>query len=475
MGKDVKVGAGGGRTRRGVTAAIAAVIVAAAFVPLAAGHGRDHGHHNHHGHHGSSRGDGKFLFYASDGMRQDQIAKYADQGLLPGFRDMLRHGAYASKNGLLTQAPPNTGAGWFTLATGAWPGVHGSTNNTFHINGGAFANATAAFGATNILQAETLAQSAERGGKKVAQIEWAGGRSGAIDGPTLDFRNFFSVRGVTTNFTSPADIPANITAFGVQYDQTSPAPATGWSNVPQSFSPAKEMHMNVKDTLSGTDRYGLNAYIYDSKNDRKTRYDRVLFSRTESGSDAVANLREGELADVKVKIQQPPTATNPAPGPFDGKTGAFLVKVERLASDLSQVRLFHTSVTRAIATWPNWTGEPGFTGSFEDFVAERFPSSQAGDFAVLEAGIVSEETYIDQQQYWETALPPADQVRARQVQAGRRAGRLPGHRRDPAPVPRARHQEAPERRQQPVLRRRRGQRHAGPPRQAARGVHPRGV
>ena len=84
----------------------------------------------------------------------------------------------------------------------------------------------------------------------------------------------------------------------------------------------------------------------------------------------------------------------------------MLVKVERLAQDLSEVRLFHTSVTRAIATWPNWTGEPGFTGSFEDFVAERFPSSQAGDFAVLEAGIVSEETYVEQGQYWETAYHP---------------------------------------------------------------------
>ena len=84
----------------------------------------------------------------------------------------------------------------------------------------------------------------------------------------------------------------------------------------------------------------------------------------------------------------------------------MLVKVERLASDLSQVRLFHTSVTRAIAIWPTWPGEPGFTGTFEDFVAERFPSSQAGDFAVLEAGIVSEETYIEQQQYWEKSYHP---------------------------------------------------------------------
>lgn len=382
-------------------AALAAVLAIAAFVPIVGAQAtRGHGGWGHHSH---SSDNGKLLFYASDGMRQDQVAKYADQGGVPGFRDMLRHGAFASHNGLLTQAPPNTGAGWFTLTTGAWPSVHGSMNNTFHINGTNFANSTAAFGAVNVLQAETLAQAAERGGKKVAQIEWAGGRSGSINGPTLDFRNFRSVRGVVTNYTSPSDIPANITAFGVQYDKADPVAASGWTNVPasQDNAPAMEMHMAVKDTLSGTDKYGLNAYIYDSKRDNKKRYDRVLFSRTkDGGADKVANLREGELGDVKVKIQDTPT------GGLDGKTGAMLVKVERLAPDLSQVRLFHTSVTRAIATWPNWPGEPGFTGSFEDFVAERFPSSQAGDFAVLESGIVSEETYVQQQQYWETSYHP---------------------------------------------------------------------
>ena len=89
-----------------------------------------------------------------------------------------------------------------------------------------------------------------------------------------------------------------------------------------------------------------------------------------------------------------------------GKTAAMLVKVERLSKDLSQVRLFHTSVTRAIASWPTWPGEPGFTGDFEDYVAATFPSSQAGDFAVLESGIVSEETYSQQGLYWEKSYHP---------------------------------------------------------------------
>src|SRR3954469_16454587 len=115
-------------------------------------------HKGGHGHHGDD--SSKLLFFASDGMRQDAVERYADDGVTPGFRDMLKHGAYASDHGLLTQAPPNTGAGWFTLSTGAWPGVAGSTNNTFHINGSTFANSQSAFpsNGTSTLQAETLAQ-----------------------------------------------------------------------------------------------------------------------------------------------------------------------------------------------------------------------------------------------------------------------------------------------------------------------------
>src|SRR3954454_24036608 len=355
-------------------------------------------HKGGHGHHGDD--SSKLLFYASDGMRQDAIERYADKGVTPGFREMLKHGAYASDHGLLTQAPPNTGAGWFTLTTGAWPGVHGSTNNTFHINGSTFANSQAAFPASgqSILQAETLAQATERGGKRVAQIEWAGGRSGGINGPTVDYRNFFSGRGVVTNYVGPDDNLPFATSLGVQFDQAQPAEATGWTNVPTSYSPAKEMRLRVLDF--GTDKYGLNAYIYDSKNDRKTRYDRVLFSRTKSGADKVADLAQGDpFADVKVKL------TGTSGGAYDGKTGAFLVKVERLDPDLSHVRLMHTSVTRAFASWPGFS-EPGFTGTFEDFVAERFPSSQAGDFAVLESGVVSEDTYVEQGDYWSKLYHP---------------------------------------------------------------------
>ena len=348
----------------------------------------------------------KNVFFASDGMRQDAVQRYAAEGALPTMREMMQHGTIATDSGLRTQAPPNTGAGWFTLATGTWPGVHGSTNNTFAKNGATFASARVSSFDSGVLQAETIAQSAERSGKKVAQVEWAGGRNAAINGPTVDFRRSQSGRGVATNYVVPADNATFIAAFGLQFDHPAgfagqapfagadPVPATGWTNVPASFSPAKEMRMRVLDGT--TDKYGLNAYVFDSTDDGATNYDRVLFASGKDGGAAVATLRQGEWADVKVKV---------VGGTLDGKTAGMLVKVERLSGDLAQVRLFHTSVARANATWAGWS-EPGFTGDFEEYVAQKFPSSTAADFAILEAGIVSEDTYVEQGLYFEKSNRP---------------------------------------------------------------------
>ncbi len=352
----------------------------------------------------------KAVFFASDGMRQDLVERYAAQGQMPAIRSLLRSGVHARGEGLLTQAPTNTGAGWYTLATGAWPGVHGSTNNTFHRNGDPFANRTAAFD-PGVLQAETIAQSAERGGLKVAQVEWAGGRNATISGPTIDFQRFLSGRGVTTNFIGgPGDVlfddAAFISSFGLQFDNpdgyagqapfagAEPQPATGWTDVPRSYSPPQEMRMRVLD--SGLDKYGLDAYVYDSRDDGRTGYNRVLFSPTKDGDDAVADLRPGEWGDVKVTVSG---------GSSAGLTAGMLVRVEELSGDLSRVRLFHTSVSRANASWPGWEGDRGYT-DFEEFLAAEFPTSTAADFAVLEAGVVSEETYADQGLYWSTGHLP---------------------------------------------------------------------
>src|SRR4029078_6586617 len=86
--------------------------------------------------------------------------------------------------------------------------------------------------------------------------------------------------------------------------------------------------------------------------------------------------------------------------------GCCVWRAQQLPAHLSQVRLFHTSVSRAIATWPTWPGETGFTGDFAEYLAQTSPPSTAADFAVLESGGVSEETYVQQGLYWQTGHIP---------------------------------------------------------------------
>ena len=234
------------------------------------------------------------LLFVADGMRQDVVARYAgEKKAIPTLARLLKDGASATDSGMRTQAPPNTGAGWFTIATGAWPGVHGSTNNTFHVNGQQFTNSTSALGTPNVLQAESIAQSADARARRSRRSSTREGAPAGIDGPTVDFRTFHSGRGVVTNYIAPTDDPAFTAAFGLQFDHpagfsnqpsfpaAAPAPATGWTSVPNSFSPAMETHMRVLD--GSNDRYGLNAYIYDSTNDGTTNYDRVCSRARRAG------------------------------------------------------------------------------------------------------------------------------------------------------------------------------------------------
>lgn len=172
------------------------------------------------------------IFFASDGMRPDLMSRYAQQGSMPTYADLMNRGV-TGQNGLQQAFPPNTGVGWYTLATGTWPSEHGSTNNTFHRNGEANFNNSTSFAASGILQADTIQQATERANKTMVSVEWAGSRGlvPALQGPVVDFRTFFSNRGVLLNYDLPGQ-PAGANAFGVSYQRTTLEPAAGWTNVP---------------------------------------------------------------------------------------------------------------------------------------------------------------------------------------------------------------------------------------------------
>lgn len=338
------------------------------------------------------------IFFAADGMRQDLMERYASEGSMPTYADMIANGV-TGENGLVQGFPPNTGVGWYTLATGNYPGEAGSTNNTFFRSGDAnFNNSTSAF-SSGVLQADTIAEAAERAGKKVASIEWSGGSRTmtALKGPVVDYRSFSSNRGLWTNWDVPGQ-PAGANAFGVQYQHYDLADASGWTNVPASFSSAKQGTFDLGSYTAGTpavpvianDQYDF--YVYDSTNDTTTNYDHVLIvpnANAKDGSLSVANLMKGQWADVKVVL------ANPA-----GKTGGFYVKAQMFEPDLSKFAIFFSSVARSVATCTGC----GYVGDFADDLNRLFPSSTGADYAIFESGLVDSDTYIEQGLMWSNAI-----------------------------------------------------------------------
>src|SRR5215208_4058687 len=230
----------------------------------------------------------KVILYSADGMRPDLMETYAAAGSMPTYKELLDKGARGD-NGMVQGFPPNTGLGWHTMATGTWPAEHGSINNTFHRVGESnFNNRTSPLGTSGILQADTIAQQMERRGRKVASIEWVGARDyvPALQGPVIDFRTFFSNRGILLNYDLPGQ-PALANTFGVSYQRVDLGDATGFSNAPTSYSPPKEATLKVTNTAfpanENVDRF-YSLYIYDETNDGRTNYNKLKVYETKTGS-----------------------------------------------------------------------------------------------------------------------------------------------------------------------------------------------
>jgi 2',3'-cyclic-nucleotide 2'-phosphodiesterase (5'-nucleotidase family)/predicted AlkP superfamily phosphohydrolase/phosphomutase len=340
------------------------------------------------------------VLFSSDGMRPDLMQRYAAAGQMPAYASLMRSGATGA-NGLSQGFPPNTGQGWYTMATGAGPGVHGSTNNTFFDNRQPFTASTsfsfhgngASPGSdpTNVLEAQSVASSAELAGKKVAQLEWTGGLNANINGPTVDYASFYSQRGV---LEYPADTTkqASAAGFGLSYQVAAFTPASGWTNVPAGRKPAQQTTVTVTSTsaaLNSSHTYDL--YVYASG---RRGYDKVVMVPSEAakdGSKAAAALTPGVYSPVKVSLI----------GAAAGERAGFYVDVTDLASDLSRFQLYFTSVTRPNAHCATAAcdalpaGAPG-EDKLAKYIADNLPPAVFGDFAPEEAGLIDEDTWYQQ-------------------------------------------------------------------------------
>jgi 2',3'-cyclic-nucleotide 2'-phosphodiesterase (5'-nucleotidase family) len=333
----------------------------------------------------------RVVMFSSDGMRPDLMRRYAKQGYMPAYRKLMKHGATGA-NGMVQAFPPNTGVGWYTMATGTYPSEHGSTNNTFFRGGDAFTNRTS-FSAAGVLQADTIANAAERAGKKVAQIDWVGGIPANINGPSVDFATFYNNRGVLVGQADPVE-QAGAAAFGTVYNVGAIAPASGWANVPADdpAAPPKESTWSIPTSFAAQnpDRT-YNVYFYDSQVDGVAAYNHAIVdSDDKDASTGAVDLAVGDFEPVKVTLI----------GPRAGQLAGHYIKLISLEPDLSNFKLYATSIARAAATCrtaacdalPHLAGED----PLEAYIANNFRPWAAADFAPLEGGVIDEDTYIEQ-------------------------------------------------------------------------------
>jgi len=341
----------------------------------------------------------KMIMFASDGMRPDLMDKYRAAGQMPTYADLVAKGVKGD-NGLTQAFPPNTGVGWYTLATGTYPGEHGSTNNTYFRTGESNFNNRTSFSQLGTLQADTLAAAAERAGKKVAQIDWVGGANAGINGPTVDFVNFFSTRGVLAAPLNATE-QAGAAAFGISYQVAGFAPAAGWTNVPAGDPAAAPMQtaLTVATSFAAQNPTRVyDVYLYDSVVNGTAAYDHAILVRSaavKDGSQKAVDLAVGDFKEIKL------TGADGLIGARAGQTAGFYTKLIGLAGDLSSFKLYFTSVERVIATCATAAcnalpaGGAG-ENKLEKYLADTFPTFISADFAPLEARIIDEETYVEQ-------------------------------------------------------------------------------
>lgn len=319
---------------------------------------------------GEPRARRRLLFFASDGMRHDLMLRYVAAGQMPVVAGLIAGGAIGM-GGCLPALPTNTGAGWATLQTGAWSGTSGALNNVFHAAGTPITEPSSGFDA-RLLQAETLAQAAERQGLTVACVEWPGTLPATCAGPVIDFRTFYSTRGALLRHDPPNYRPEIAARLGLA-DLRSPfPPASGWSNAPRSVLPPREATLTIASTRpdENPDRV-YHVYVYASG---AAGYDRVLVAEAKDGDAAVATLRPGAWAPVRVRLR-------------DGRLAGFHFKLIALAPDLSQCWLAFSTISRARASRPD----------LEDLLAsEPFAVPETADHGPIEAGLVDAETYVEQ-------------------------------------------------------------------------------
>ncbi|MEE2659036.1 MAG: alkaline phosphatase family protein [Candidatus Latescibacterota bacterium] len=252
-----------------------------------------------------------------DGASMELVKNMADAGHMPNVRTLMRQGVWRPMVGVFpTLTPP----GWTALSTGSWPGTHGVMDFGIHIPGRRLDDTEWGIN-TELCQSEYIWNTFERGGKKPILVKWEMSwpptvRSGVqVEGTGPGVSNHHQIAGYHLFVAGkwaprrlvaqrdPETLDPSALQTVSEFDPVTLGEAAGWSNLPESRRPIKEVVLTIRPLTrsrrdmhwgkSGTPRpfYAI-VYARGSKG-----YDRVCICRSRDASKPVADLGVGDWSE----------------------------------------------------------------------------------------------------------------------------------------------------------------------------------
>ena len=239
----------------------------------------------------------KLYWFIPDGMRADpdlfNIYEWANQGHLPNIKKMMDQGSYGYS---IPTFPSHTPTNFATLLTGTYPKTHGVADGPMHVEGRPL-NKVAIGGFSSVAKkVDPICVTLEEKGNDVFLMSMPGSTPPELEkGTTVRGRwGGWGADFHALNFESKLNMDQRkkqgrgnrLFFFGPELTQYIEATEpTNWSLNPLSYSPAKEVVMKGWGSK-------IYAYVYDSTNDLKVNYDRILISPDKSNKIDVLKQHE---------------------------------------------------------------------------------------------------------------------------------------------------------------------------------------
>ena len=257
------------------------------------------------------------ILIGMDGASMELIYNMVDGGHMPHLGKLLDRGAHRPMIGVFpTLTPP----GWTATSTGAWPGNHGVMDFNIRKLGGRLDETVWGIN-TELSQAEYLWNTVERAGGTPLLVKWEMSwpptvTSGVqVEGTGPGVSNHHQIAGyhlfVAGNWQrraiegqrDPETLDPSALQTVSDVDSVTLSEAEGWSNLPPSTRPFKEVPLTIQPLVRGRGSmlrgeegtpkpfYGL---VYAAG---ESGYDRVRICRTRDAGDPIAELAVGEWTD----------------------------------------------------------------------------------------------------------------------------------------------------------------------------------